>query len=143
MTTSTHTSDASSGTGTTAPAPRTRPTSKPATRSLPGCAKRSTAYGDPDSPTRGYFNFESDTKYEAWWGIDTLPKLNYENSGALCEEIFRIAEKWASPPYCIDGWRLDVGADLGHSREYNHLFWKEFRRRVKAVNPEVLLIAEH
>ena len=105
--------------------------------------ERPGAYADPASPCRGYFNFESDTQYEAWWGIDTLPKLNYENSGALCEEVFRIAEKWASPPYSIDGWRLDVGADLGHSREYNHLFWKAFRRRVKAVNPELLILSEH
>ena len=106
-------------------------------------AGRPGAFGDPNSPYRGYFNFQSDSEYEAWWGVETLPKLNYENSGALCEEIFRVAEKWASPPYCIDGWRLDVGADLGHSREYNHLFWKEFRRRVKAVNPDVLLLSEH
>ena len=91
------------------------------------------AFGNPDSPYRGYFNFQNETDYEAWWGIETLPKLCYENSGALCEEIFRVAEKWVSAPYCIDGWRIDVGADLGHSREYNHRFWKEFRRRVKAV----------
>ena len=105
--------------------------------------ERPGAFRDPDSPCRGYFHFGEGSAYEAWWGVETLPKLNYENSGALCEEVFRIAEKWAAPPYCIDGWRLDVAADLGHSREYNHLFWKEFRRRVKAVNPEVLLIAEH
>ena len=106
-------------------------------------AARPGAFDHPDSPYRGYFDFRSDDTYEAWWNIETLPKLNYENSGALCEEIFRVAEKWASPPYCIDGWRLDVGADLGHSREYNHRFWKEFRRRVKAVNPDVLLLSEH
>ena len=54
-----------------------------------------------------------------------------------------MAEKWVSPPYCVDGWRLDVAADLGLTPEFNHLFWKEFRRRVKAVNPDVLIIAEH
>jgi len=32
-----------------------------------------------------------------------------------------------------DGWRLDVAADLGHSQEYNHYFWKEFRKAVKAA----------
>ena len=105
--------------------------------------ERPGAYGRPNSPYRGYFEFRDETDYEAWWGVETLPKLNYEDSGALCEEVFRIAEKWASPPFCIDGWRLDVGADLGHSRAYNHLFWKEFRRRVKAVNPELVLISEH
>ena len=36
-----------------------------------------------------------------------------------------------------------MAADLGLTPEFNHLFWKEFRRRVKAVNPDVLIIAEH
>ncbi len=101
------------------------------------------AYRNPNSPYRSYFSFKSDGNYDAWWGVETLPKLNYENSDELCEEIFHIAEKWASPPYSIDGWRLDVAADLGHSRDFNHKFWKAFRRRVKAVNPNVLIIAEH
>ncbi len=102
------------------------------------------AYQDEKSPFRPFFRFNDDGKsYEAWWGVDTLPKLNYEASPALREEIFAVAEKWLRPPYCIDGWRLDVAADLGHSREFNHSFWREFRRRVKSVNPDALLIAEH
>ena len=101
------------------------------------------AFDAPDSPYRYYFRFRSPREYEAWWDVGTLPKLNYEGSGLLFEEILRIAEKWASPPYCIDGWRLDVGADLGHSREFNHLFWQEFRRRVKRVNPDLLILSEY
>ena len=101
------------------------------------------AYDAPKSPYRNYFQFKDRKDYDSWWGVETLPKLNYEGSRELCEEILKIAEKWVKPPYAIDGWRLDVAADLGHSREFNHLFWKEFRRRVKAVNPNVLIIAEH
>ncbi len=103
------------------------------------------AYHDPDSPCREFFHFDENDPagYEAWWGFDTLPKLNYENSDALCEEIFAVARKWLLPPYRIDGWRLDVAADLGHSESYNHRFWKEFRRRVRAVNPDALIVAEH
>ena len=101
------------------------------------------AYDDPASPYRTYFQFRDRKDYDTWWGNDTLPKLCYETSRELCEEILHIAEKWVSPPYCVDGWRLDVGADLGHSGEFNHLFWKEFRRRVKKANPEALIIAEH
>ena len=101
------------------------------------------AYNSVHSPYRSYFHFRSKKEYDGWWGNETLPKLYYESSRELCEEILHIAEKWVSPPYCIDGWRLDVAADLGHSREFNHLFWKEFRRRVKAVNPDVLIVAEH
>ncbi len=101
------------------------------------------AYGHPNSPYRNYFQFHDAKHYDSWWNVDTLPKLNYEASWDLCEEVLRVAEKWASPPYSIDGWRLDVAADVGHSREFNHLFWREFRRRVKAANPNALIVAEH
>lgn len=106
------------------------------------------AYQSESSPYRPFFAFRGkgsgrSAEYEGWWGYPTLPKLNYENSDMLKETIFSIAEKWASPPYSIDGWRLDVAADLGHSEEFNHAFWREFRQRVKAINPELLIIAEH
>ncbi len=102
------------------------------------------AYQSEDSPYRDFFHFTDKAPgYEAWWGVDTLPKLYYENSRNLWEAVFSIAEKWLKPPYSIDGWRLDVAADLGHSLELNHAFWREFRNRVKAVNPEAVIIAEH
>jgi len=101
------------------------------------------AFKDPRSAYRGYFNFRDDQNYHCWWDIETLPKLYYERSNRLCAEIFQVAKKWISPPFCVDGWRLDVAADLGLTPEFNHLFWREFRRRVKAVNPDVLIIAEH
>ena len=106
------------------------------------------AFQSIHSPYRSYFRFNDSSNgrspmYEGWWGYSTLPKLNYEDSPELCEEIWKIAEKWLSPPYSIDGWRLDVAADLGHSSEFNHRFWTTFRERVKAVNPDALIIAEH
>ena len=81
--------------------------------------------------------------YEGWWGHNTLPKLNYEESPELEAYVLGVAKKWVSPPYNADGWRLDVAADLGHSQEYNHQFWKKFRKAVKEANPEALILAEH
>ncbi len=106
------------------------------------------AFQDVESPYRKYFSFREKGSgrygdYEGWWGYSTLPKLNYEGSPELCEQILEIAEKWASAPYSIDGWRLDVAADLGHSDEFNHSFWKKFRQRVKKVNPDILILAEN
>jgi alpha-glucosidase len=106
------------------------------------------AYASKDSPYNSYFRFSNDNwpendSYEGWWGMDTLPKLNYEGSEALCDYIIDIAKKWVSPPYNIDGWRLDVAADLGHSPEFNHNFWKRFRKNVKEANPEAVILAEH
>ncbi len=106
------------------------------------------AYVSEDSPYRTFFKFREqqwpyNPHYDGWWGHDTLPKLNYEESPALFEYIMKIARKWVSPPYNVDGWRLDVAADLGQSAEYNHYFWKEFRRNVKEANPNAIILAEH
>ncbi|MBQ7556920.1 MAG: glycoside hydrolase family 13 protein [Lachnospiraceae bacterium] len=102
-----------------------------------------------DSPYRDFFSFNRgsdwpyNTAYDGWWGHDTLPKLNYEGSAELMNYIMRIARKWVSPPYNCDGWRIDVAADIGHSPEFNHTFFREFRRNVKEANPEAVIIAEH
>lgn len=109
------------------------------------------AYVSKDSPYNRFFKFyeEGDHNwpynhtYDGWWGHDTLPKLNYEGSKELEEYILRIAKKWVSPPYNVDGWRLDVAADLGHSSEYNHEFWRKFRNTVKEANPNAIILAEH
>ena len=106
------------------------------------------AFVSKDSPYRTFFKFREDTwpynvNYDGWWGHDTLPKLNYEESPKLYEYIMRIARKWVSPPYKVDGWRLDVAADLGQTAEYNHHFWHEFRRNVKEANPNAIVLAEH
>ncbi|RGZ00127.1 glycoside hydrolase family 13 protein [Clostridium sp. AM58-1XD] len=106
------------------------------------------AYTDKDSPYHTFFKFFSDEwpynkNYDGWWGHDTLPKLNYEESPKLYEYVMNIARKWVSPPYNVDGWRLDVAADLGHSSEFNHRFWRDFRKVVKEANPEAIILAEH
>lgn len=109
------------------------------------------AFLSKDSPYRSFFQFydEKDSAwprnktYDGWWGHDTLPKLNYESSPMLVEYILDIARRWVSPPFNVDGWRLDVAADLGHTAEYNHEFWRKFRAAVKEVNPDALILAEH
>lgn len=107
------------------------------------------AYWDENSPYHTFFKFREkhgahgNPSYESWWGNDTLPKLNYEESPKLYDYIMRIARKWVSEPYCVDGWRLDVAADLGHSRSFNHHFWQDFRKQVKEANPDALILAEH
>ncbi len=106
------------------------------------------AYVSADSPYRSFFKFFEENwpyneKYDGWWGHDTLPKLNYEESPLLFHYIMKIAAKWVSPPYNADGWRLDVAADLGYTDEYNHKFWKAFRESVKGANPDAVILAEH
>lgn len=107
------------------------------------------AYVSKDSPYHNFFQFHNNQSwpyngsYDGWWGHDTLPKLNYEGSRELYDYILDIGRKWVSPPYNVDGWRLDVAADLGHSVEFNHQFWRDFRKAVKEANPNAIILAEH
>lgn len=109
------------------------------------------AFVSDRSPYRSFFHFfnNSDSawpynyEYDGWWGHDTLPKLNYEDSPVLEQYVMNVGKKWVSPPYNVDGWRLDVAADLGYSNEYNHMFWKRFRKEVKKARPDALILAEH
>ncbi len=81
--------------------------------------------------------------YDGWWGHSNHPKLNYEGSKELYDYIIGIGKKWVSPPYNADGWRLDVAADLGTSKEFNMQFWRDFRKAVKEANPDAIILAEH
>ena len=107
------------------------------------------AYVDKNSPYHDYFTFYNEEEwpyneeYDGWWGHRTLPKLNYEKSPQLYEYILNIGRKWVSPPYNVDGWRLDVAADLGYNEETNHRFWRDFRAAVKEANPDAIILAEH
>lgn len=107
------------------------------------------AFWSKDSEYRSYFSFSHENEwpgngsYESWWENGTLPKLNYEGSKELTQYILDIGKKWVSPPFNADGWRLDVAADLGHSIETNHNFWKQFRKAVKEANPQAIILAEH
>ncbi|MDQ3128561.1 MAG: alpha-amylase family glycosyl hydrolase, partial [Chloroflexota bacterium] len=51
------------------------------------------------------------------------------------EYLFGVAEHWLR--FGIDGWRLDVPADIE-----DESFWPEFRARVRAVKPDAYLVGE-
>ena len=106
------------------------------------------AFFAKESKYHDYFKFNDSNgwpenkSYDAWWGFDTLPKLNYENE-ELYNYILEIGAKWVSKPYNADGWRLDVAADLGYNIKMNHAFWTDFRKKVKSANPNAIILAEH
>ena len=72
--------------------------------------------------------------YQAWWDLPALPKFN-TNTPVVREFLFGVAEHWVS--FGIDGWRLDVPAEIDDDS-----FWQEFRRRVKAINPNAYIVGE-
>ncbi len=72
--------------------------------------------------------------YQGWWNLPALPKFN-TNTPAVREFLFDVGEFWVR--FGIDGWRLDVPAEID-----DDAFWQEFRQRVRAVNPEAYLVGE-
>src|SRR5512138_1401268 len=72
--------------------------------------------------------------YEGWWNLPALPKFN-TNVPAVREFLFGVAEHWVR--FGIDGWRLDVPGEIDDDS-----FWQEFRRRIRAINPEAYSVGE-
>ena len=96
-----------------------------------------------ESPYLDWFNIEKlplnaygsgPANYEAWWHLKPLPRLNTDNP-VVKEYIMQVAEHWLRQG--IDGWRLDVPEEITAKG-----FWEEFRRRVRAVNPEAYIVGE-
>jgi cyclomaltodextrinase len=71
--------------------------------------------------------------YKAWWDLPALPKLN-TNNPHMREHLLSAAEFWLK--FGIDGWRLDVAEEIDAG------YWREFRARVRAVNPDAYIVAE-
>ncbi|MEJ5199780.1 MAG: glycoside hydrolase family 13 protein [Anaerolineae bacterium] len=85
-----------------------------------------------DWPLRPYGSKQPN--YRCWWGNPALPKFN-TNTPAVREFLWDVARYWIE--FGIDGWRLDVPAEIDDDE-----FWREFRRRVRAANPEAYIVGE-
>ncbi len=72
--------------------------------------------------------------YRAWWNLPALPKFNIRTP-AVRQFLFGVAEHWIR--FGIDGWRLDVPAEIDDDS-----FWQEFRQRVKSLNPDAYIVGE-
>ncbi|MGV8121999.1 MAG: glycoside hydrolase family 13 protein [Candidatus Xenobiia bacterium LiM19] len=79
-------------------------------------------------------NRKRPANYECWWGVPSLPKLNYD-SAAVRKHIYEITEKWMK---CgIDGWRLDVPEEIK-----NDQFWSEWCALVKKLKSDAYISGE-
>ena len=96
------------------------------------------AYQSKESPWYDWFCFQHwPDKYDAWWGIDTLPAVN-ENAPAYRDFIIRgedsIIRHWLR---CgADGWRLDVADELPDD------FIEEIRAAMEQEKPDSFLLGE-
>ena len=83
-------------------------------------------------PPRGEWGEIPNFKCFGYYG--GMPKLNLKNP-EVEKYITDVACYWIKE--CdIDGWRMDVGDEI------SHFFWKNFRKAIKAVKKDMLIIGE-
>ncbi len=105
------------------------------------------AYNDKNSPYREFYFFNDDNSYASWFGIQTMPQLNY-SSQKLRNTIYRekdsVLKKWMLPPFGIDGWRFDVADCLARNEriDLHDQVLKEIRQELKSVKKDAYLLAE-
>ena len=96
------------------------------------------AYSSKSSPYRSWYDFqEYPNKYTSWWGINTLPCINEMDAGFrkyIIDSEDSVISHWIRAG--ADGFRLDVADELPDE------FIAEFRKRLKSIKPDALLLGE-
>jgi alpha-glucosidase len=108
------------------------------------------AIADKKSLEREFFYWDSSIKhgYVGWWGLASLPKLNY-NSAELRRLMFdgedSVVRKWLKKPFSVDGWRIDVGNMTGIylDQNLNQEVSRGIRRAMDETNSDAWLVAEN
>jgi len=108
-----------------------------------------TARAETSSTEHGFYYWQdAPPGYVSWLGHRSLPKLNYR-SAALWARMFSdsgsVTSRWLEPPYCLDGWRVDVANMTGRwgIDDFNAEVARAMRAAMARVQPEALLVAEH
>ena len=81
-----------------------------------------------------WFCINEDGTYETFATVKRMPKWKDSNPEAR-EYLIGVAEYWVKN-YKIDGIRLDVANEVSHD------FWRAFRTRMLAINPEIYILGE-
>ena len=96
------------------------------------------AYNSQESPYYSWYTFQHwPDRYTCWWNFDTLPTVNKLDPAFV---QFIIADEDSVVAHWMklgaDGFRLDVADELPDE------FIRLLRRRIKAINPDALLLGE-
>ena len=104
------------------------------------------AQADPAAAERAFFLFDEQLPngYEAWWGVPSLPKLDWR-SAELERRMLDVVRHWLSPPFSLDGWRIDVANMMARWRDVdlNHAVQQAVRGAFAQAGPDAVLVAEH
>jgi alpha-glucosidase len=87
----------------------------------------------------GYYYFDEAGGYASWFGVKSLPKLNW-GAAELRDQMQAVARRWLDVG--LDGWRIDVANMTGRHGDAD--LTAEAARAIRSVlDPEHLLVAEH
>jgi alpha-glucosidase len=100
--------------------------------------------------SRDFFYWDSSIPhgYVGWWGLASLPKLNYA-SKKLQQVMYRgpqsVVRRWLQAPFSFDGWRIDVGNMTGRylDQDINAEVAEGIRAAMDETNPDAWLVAEN
>ena len=120
------------------------------------------ALAEPVSAEAGYYYFTESKEpgtaeqtaaeqgarnYEAWYGVASLPKLNWSSEELkhkfVLDDDSPVA-RWLRPPFNLDGWRIDVGNMTGRlgATDLNREVARLIADRVRDINPDAAVLAE-
>lgn len=108
------------------------------------------SFDNPATPDTNEF------RYKGWAGVKELPELRKINYGTrvhgkpyvgdlypeVKSHIFAVTKRWldpngdGNPSDGVDGFRLDVADQVPLG------FWRDYRKWVKSINPDALLVGE-
>lgn len=99
------------------------------------------SFDNPDTPANEF-------AYKGWWGVATLPEFSDNAAGddlhpGPKQYIFDATRRWmdpngdGDPSDGIDGWRLDVAAEVPTG------FWRHWNEHVRSLNRQAYTVAEH
>jgi cyclomaltodextrinase / maltogenic alpha-amylase / neopullulanase len=100
-----------------------------------------------NSPFASWFQITSwgpPVQYKSWYGSVNMPMIATDPRLGLAagyrDYVFAVTRRWmapdGNPAHGIDGWRLDTAPDVPHN------FWIDWRKLVKGINPNALIIGE-
>jgi alpha-glucosidase len=107
------------------------------------------SFGNPKAAESEFYYFsEKNSKYDAWFGVKSLPKFNWKSSELRKRFIAgkrSVVAKWLKAPYNMDGWRIDVANMTGRIRDEDMYLdvAQTVRQTMVDVNPNTIMLGEY
>jgi alpha-glucosidase len=107
------------------------------------------ACADPSAAEHSFYVFHRHPdEYEAWLGFASLPKFDLRDAELrrrLIDGPTSVIGRYVSPPFGLDGWRVDVANMAGRlgGVDVSQELARQVRATMTALRPDLYLVAEH